>query len=274
MRRIEWTLLVGASVALAGIVAACAPRGPTVIPFHPPREPITGLDLVEEGETEISGSVGAFVGYSAEYGVEVVPLDLILWAPPWSLGVNHGLERLELRVLAGQHLLGHQASLGVGYKLHSEGRWDVVADAALAASRYEDRFEVPRDDFVDTAGGSSEPAAQTNPSFAAREPGWYAYAYWVTAPSLRIRAVWRPNEQLSVPMAARVAHSRTGFGYGLFDFEQEQQNYVELSAGAVWKLPSTCLSLGGGVTATVYPVPAPLVMASASCELDWKDLRR
>lgn len=275
MNRQNWILTLGAFCTLSGVIAACGPTGPVVIPFQPPREPITGLDVVEEGETEISATFGGTVGVDQDRRLQLSPVDPYLLAAPWTVGLNHGLERIELRLLVGQHLLNHQGSLGVGYKLRSEGRWDVVADAALAASRYQSRFEVPDPDYVDTANGETTPgSASTNPSFTSREPGWYAYAYWITAPSLRIRAVWKPSEQLSVPMAVRVAHSRTGFGYGLFDFEQEQQNYVELSAGVIWSFPETCLSVGGGVNATVYPFPSAMASASASCDVDWKGLRR
>lgn len=270
----NWVLVSGLICALTGVVAACAPSGPLVIPFQPPREPITGLDVVQAGETEFSGNVGAAVtpNIGSDQGWTVEPWAPSLLAPPWSLGLNHGLERLELRVLVGQHFLARQGSVGVGYRLPSAGKWDFIADAALAASRYQSRFEVPRDDYVDTAGGYVEPS--DNPSFTARDPGWYAYAYWIMAPSLRARAVWRPNPQLSVPLAVRVAHSRTGFGYGLLDFEQEQENYVELSAGAIWSLSETCLSVGAGVHATVHPYPTVLTNVSLSCDVDWKTLRR
>ncbi len=273
MNRQNWILTLGGFCALSGVIAACAPTGPVVIPFQPPREPVTALDPVAPGETELSANFGwgltTPAGAWGEWNVEMGDPALV---SPWTVGLNHGFERVELRVLVGRHLLNHQASVGVGYRLPSAGRWNFIADAALAASRFESGFEVPRDDYVDTANGYVEPS--TNPSFQARDPGYYDYAYWITAPSVRARAVYQATPQLAIPLALRLSHSRTGFGYGLYDFEQEQENHVELTAGAVWTPEKTCLSLGAGLTMNVRPYVDGLISASASCTVDWKALRR
>lgn len=266
-------LFSGAVCALSGLVAACGPTGPIVIPFQPPREPITALDTVEAGETELSGNVGVGVttpiGLWGAWNVQVADPALI---SPWTLGLNHGLERVELRVLVGRHLLSHQASVGVGYRLPSAGRWNFIADAALAASRFESRFEVPSSNGADTANGDFD--TSPNPSFQVRDPGYYDYAYWITAPSVRARAVYQASPQLAIPLALRISHSRTGFGYGLYDFEQHQINYVELTAGAIWTPEKSCFSLGAGLTVNVLPYVDGLISASASCTVDWREMRR
>lgn len=245
-----------ATLGLVGCawLAGCAPR-PLVMPLPPPREPITGLDVVDPGVTEVSGTLTHLplaIGMRA-------PIDPVALSLGYSGGLTHGVGPFEIRVLAGRHLLGQQASLGAGYRLPSAGRWDFVADAALASWKHSGTFTVPPE----------EEWEDPNRSYEVRGPGKFAYAYRMLTPSVRGRAIWAPKPQLRVPMALRYSYSTPVQTQGLYRFEERERGHLELSVGLIWKPERSCVSLGGGLSITHG---LPVVQASAGCSIDWRAL--
>lgn len=253
--------LLGAVLVLGGLVG-CAAR-PLVMTFPPPKDPITSLDVVEEGNTELSANVASTLLWGLGEDISGPPFDLIMLAPGFGVGATHGLGRFELRARSGMTLLSWQASAGLGYRLPRAGRWDFVAGADLASWKYSSTFKVPDQSEWDPEN--------PNRSYEARGPGSYPYSYRMFTPSAQVRAIWAPKPQLRVPIALRVGHSSAWAHEGLYDFELKRQEYISLTAGVIWKAERSCLSAGAGVTLDQLFLPA--VQGSLGCEIDWRKLK-
>lgn len=248
-KRRAWSVGVFLTLGLG----ACVPM-PHVIVTPPAREPITNLDAMEAGQTEVSGSLGLAVATDGEQ-VEVGGLDYPSLGSPWTLAAAHSFRRVELRGAFNQTLLWNQGNLGVGVRLPSIGAWDFVVDGGYAFGRYESQFTIEEDD--------------THEAALARGPGTYDYAYRNHAPYGRARATYRVNDRISLPMSVRMAHGWTEDLGGVLPQELKQQSFPELSAGLVYSAQRGCLQAGLGVHYTVLPdVVAPQVQGALSCVFD------
>ena len=242
----------------AGLVG-CAPR-PLVVPFAPPRDPITSLDVVEDGHTEVAVNVAHT---AMLVGLFRPPFDLFMLAPGVSASATHGVGRFELRARSGMQMLSWQHSLGLGYQLPSAGRWDFVASADLATWSHQGTFKVPEESEWDQE--------EDLRSYEARGPGAHPYSYRMFTPTFRARAIWAPKPQLRVPIALRYAHTGPWVSEGLYPFEETTQDYISLTLGAIWKPERSCISAGLGVT--LESLVLPTVQGSLSCEYNWKKIR-
>jgi hypothetical protein len=187
------------------------------------------------GETEVTGMLGLGVGYvnaSRPPRLGVLPLlpDL-LSGQSWALGVNQGIGPVELRASFTHGNLGVQSNGGVGLRAPSLGRWVPVVDAGLAYANYADTY-TPK---LDTADGD-------DPATFDETPIPYAYNSWT--PHARLRMVWQPTSEISVPLSVRVAYSWTQMIEG--PYGSRDRTYVELAAGVMWQIPKTCFQVGGG----------------------------
>jgi hypothetical protein len=190
-----------------------------------------------------------------------------------AMNLQQGLGPVELRATVGQSWLGPKFGLGVGMPLAQRGAWSWIGDVGVSTQRYSNSFEVPYSaEPADTAAGEfpeEEREFFDNPSLDQRRVGVHDYSYRVLTPSLRVRSVYTASERWKVPVALRYSYSSTALEEGLFDWEREDQHYVELTAGALFDVPKSCLQLGAG--ATVVPVGAKVLMVggSVSCRADW-----
>ncbi|MED5372717.1 MAG: hypothetical protein VX899_16995 [Myxococcota bacterium] len=243
-------LHLGLSLALPLALGACVP-GPLVVATPPGREPITNLDAMEDGQTELSGALGASVLLDDD-GPSALFLDAATLGPPWTLAAAHSIDRFELRAAWNKTILWNQGNLGVGVRLPSLGAWDFAIDGGYAFGGYADTFTIEE--------GDESEAAEL------REPGTYSYAYRMHAPYGRARAVYRVRDGVSIPLALRMSHAWTQNQGGVLPQELQQQSFPELSVGVILTPPRTCLQAGVGIHYTVLPdVYAPMVQGALSC---------
>lgn len=239
-----------AALALLGL-GACV-SGPTVLVTAPAREPVSNLDAMAPGQTELSASLGVSL-YADDKAVAVYPLDLPTLGSPWTLAAAHSVGPVELRGAYNRSLLWDQGKVGVGLRLPSLGPWDFVVDGGYAFGGYAGSYSVGEDDD-------------------ARE---VPYAYRMHAPYGRARVVRSVGDTLSVVGALRVAHAWTQPIEGVSAQNMEQQTFPELSLGLVHSAPKTCLQVGlGGHYVPVEQVHSVQLQGALSCAFDVGSWRR
>lgn len=227
-------------------------RGPLVVAYPAPRDPLTSLDRLEPGQTEVSGAVvNALVPTGSD--VEILPADSaagLIFDAPYKLSVAHAFGPVEIRALGTSNLQGRMFGGGVGVALPKLGAWTPILEGGYAFQRIRGGYTVPAE--RDEAGEQIAEERQER------------YSYKVHAPYGRVRMVRELGPRFRVPVSLKVNRSLTQARYGL-DGPMPRETYTTLATGVVFDPGPGCLSLGFGVMLRLEELGYPGIEAAASC---------
>ncbi|MFT5584206.1 MAG: hypothetical protein ACI9VR_001791 [Cognaticolwellia sp.] len=232
---------MGALLSLGG----CA--GPQVVPYAAPVHGVSTLDPLEKGEMEVAGGVEN-IAYAEEGLVAIVPALLIQdwFSAPIRGHVGVGFGRVELGLNSSYNHKGFLSAATVGVHGPTQGAWETVVDVGYGWQR---------------AGGVYTPEDQNG-----NDLDEVAYAYRLHAPTLRLRAVWQPNEQVMVPVSVTGIYSTTTNIQGLSPGQLRQQSYLDLGAGVIWDPGPGCLQWGVGLSIDPREPNLPRINSDVSCQ--------
>lgn len=240
---LRMTSLLGLGLGLG--LSGCA--GPRVVPYAAPVHGVSTLDPLEKGEVEIAGGVeNVLYVEDGAFGIYPAPLIQDWFFSPFRGHVGVGLGRVELGLNSSYTHKGLLSAATVGVHGPTQGAWQTVLDVGYGWQRSEGVY-TPQDE----EGNELDPVD---------------YAYRVHAPTLRLRAVWQPNEQVMVPVSVTGIYSTTTNIQGLQAGQLRQQSYLDLGVGVIWDPGPGCLQWGVGLSVDPRLPSMPRINSDVSCQ--------